>query len=132
MFKAFAAIMPDSGERTFRGRLRRFSRLLSQPKENAYFSLLDRCPMSLRDKLFSPRLREFVNNDYPLPFAEFEKALTARDFTERCSELDIHTYLPGDVLTKVDIASMACSLEVRSPFLDHELVEFAATLPWDL
>ena len=53
------------------------------------------------------------------------------DFTEQCSELDIHTYLPGDVLTKVDIARMACALEVRSPFLDHELVEFAAALPWD-
>ena len=131
MYKALAAILPDSGERTFCGRLRRFSRLLSQPKENAYFSLLDRCPASVHNSLFGPRLHDFVNNDCAFLFAEFEKALTATDFTERCSELDIHTYMPGDVLTKVDIASMACALEVRSPFLDHELVEFAATLPWD-
>jgi asparagine synthase (glutamine-hydrolysing) len=42
---------------------------------------------------------------------------------------DIHTYLPDDLLVKVDIATMAHGLEGRSPFLDHELMEFAASLP---
>ena len=42
---------------------------------------------------------------------------------------DQMTYLPNDLLVKVDIASMANSLEARSPFLDHNLIEFAATLP---
>ena len=53
---------------------------------------------------------------------------------ERANTLDFETYLPGDLLTKVDIASMACSLECRAPFLDHELAEFAASLPleWKL
>ena len=44
-------------------------------------------------------------------------------------ETDVNTYLPGDLLVKIDIASMAYSLEARSPFLDHELMEFAAALP---
>jgi asparagine synthase (glutamine-hydrolysing) len=53
---------------------------------------------------------------------------------ERAITTDFCSYLPYDLLTKVDIASMACSLECRSPFLDHEVVEFAQSLPieWKL
>ncbi len=47
----------------------------------------------------------------------------------RMMVLDQSHYLPGDVLWKVDSASMACGLEVRSPFLDHRIVEFANNLP---
>jgi asparagine synthase (glutamine-hydrolysing) len=49
--------------------------------------------------------------------------------TEQMMELDVATYLPGDILCKVDRAGMATSLETRAPLLDHELYEFAWSLP---
>jgi asparagine synthase (glutamine-hydrolysing) len=51
---------------------------------------------------------------------------------DRYLELDTRTYLPGDLLVKVDRMSMAHALEVRSPMLDHRLHEFAASLRGDL
>lgn len=51
------------------------------------------------------------------------------DAVDRLMDADVQTYLPGDLLVKMDRATMAHSLEARSPFLDHELMEFAASLP---
>ena len=62
-------------------------------------------------------------------FDSLQWELSSNDAIEKFAELDIHTYLPNDILPKVDTASMASSLEVRSPFLDRAVVEFAAALP---
>ena len=83
----------------------------------------------MKRKLFGERLQEVVHRDSCEVFARWEAELTAVNREERCSELDIHTYLPGDILPKVDTASMSCGLEVRSPFFDRDVVKFAASLP---
>ena len=48
---------------------------------------------------------------------------------QRTTCVDVETYLPCDILTKVDVASMAYGLEARSPFMDHHVVELAAQMP---
>jgi asparagine synthase (glutamine-hydrolysing) len=65
-------------------------------------------------------------------FAPLERILEGARFDEPLSEmlyLDFRMYLEDNLLVKIDRASMACSLELRTPFLDHRLVEFAAGLP---
>jgi asparagine synthase (glutamine-hydrolysing) len=57
---------------------------------------------------------------------------TAAGVLDHMLEVDSLTFLPDDLLAKVDIATMACSLEGRSPLLDHELMQFAASLPESL
>jgi asparagine synthase (glutamine-hydrolysing) len=65
--------------------------------------------------------------------AYLEEALRAgpSDPLDRLLRADLHTYLPEDLLVKMDRATMANSLEARAPLLDHKVVEFAASLPSD-
>ena len=129
LLKAVGAFCPDGGERSFSGRLRRFLRIMGTAPDQRYFTLLNRCGTPLKESLFGEKLRAAANRNSAELFDTLRWELTSANRIERLSELDLHTYLPGDILAKVDIASMAFSLEVRSPFLDREVVEFAARLP---
>jgi len=62
-------------------------------------------------------------------FQDYYRAAGAEDHLSRIQYLDIKTYLCEDILTKVDRASMAHSLEVRCPLLDHKLMELVASMP---
>jgi len=65
-------------------------------------------------------------------FARLAARSGAPDYVTALQYIDVYTYLPGDILTKVDLTSMAVSLESRVPLLDHKLMEFVATIPSSL
>ena len=96
----------------------------------AYASYLDRLD---RDELYSPEFRERVGESTAARFVtEAWEQASGDSALERMLEVDVRTYLPGDLLVKMDVATMAHSLEARSPLLDHHLMQFAASLPPEL
>ena len=73
---------------------------------------------------------EFVRHVSALPRVDLAQPDSVpRDPLDQALAMDIAHYLPDDLLTKMDIATMACSLEARAPLLDYHLVEWAARLP---
>jgi asparagine synthase (glutamine-hydrolysing) len=83
-----------------------------------------------RTELLDPDFRATIDPDRaPSVIATPWRKASGSSMLDRLLEVDVNTYLPGDLLVKVDIASMAFSLEARSPFLDPEVMEFAASLP---
>ncbi len=111
-------------------RSRRFLEGMTELPERRYARWL--CPFSdgQPEDLLSPEFRAAVGEDDPLEvlLAAYRES-DAPDLVDATLGVDAALYLPADLLVKVDIASMAHALEARSPFLDHEFMEFAATIP---
>lgn len=125
------SFIPDSADlKNKRRRLRRFLENVSMPFYPRYCRWVCMIDDNIKNSLYSENFKKQLTNgnladwlrDYPnLP--------DDMELIDRLMAIDIKTNLANDLLVKMDIASMANSLETRSPFLDQEVMQFAAMLP---
>jgi asparagine synthase (glutamine-hydrolysing) len=106
---------------------------LARDAAEAYFESISPIPEGVRRHLFSPTLRRELQGYRAIEvLRRYMDQAQTDDCLSQIQYADLKTYLPGDILTKVDRASMATALEVRVPLLDHDLVQWLATLPSSL
>lgn len=116
-----------------RSRLRNIGRLvelLGQPAPRRYARLMSYFTPEQRADVYSDALRaELAGVDSYQLIDDAILDSRADSYVGAVMDADVNTYLPNDLLVKVDITTMANSLEARSPFLDHHLMEWAAGIP---
>ena len=103
---------------------------MARSSVEAYFHSMSLIREPLRSTMYSPTFKAQLGGYSAREvFDHHARRAQTDDPLALIQYIDQHTYLVGDINTKVDRASMAHSLEVREPLMDHELVEWAATLP---
>lgn len=107
--------------------------LSGKPRARIFSCLKLIAPLTQIKSLLNEDFREMVREiDAIGHLVEFYERLNRGDTINTMLAVDRKTFLPDDLLFKIDIATMSHGLEARSPFLDHHLVEFAAALPGHL
>jgi len=134
VIKETVNLIPTSPTR--RSMARSVKRLLdgvSRPRVDRYTHWVSVFNDEAKKPLYSDFFREQTLQADPTGLlGEWFKRANGIGIVDAMLLTDQMTYLPNDLLVKVDIATMAVSLEARSPFLDHHVIEFAASLPQNL
>lgn len=131
LIPSIARLLPDSSDRPvgqslFNG----IKRLQQLPEIDARASILrwgSYFSPRQRAALWKPEFQFKTNNAQALLAEKFDSIVGS--FLDKTLYTDLHSYLPGDLLVKADRMAMAASIEARSPFLDHKVVEWSARLP---
>jgi asparagine synthase (glutamine-hydrolysing) len=124
-------LLPSSETKRSRVRdVKRFVEAASLPKVERYLRWISVFDTQAKQDLTTEKFRQETQTNSAAAIIDpwFARA-NGSGIVDAALLADIMTYLPNDLLVKVDIATMANSLEARSPFLDHHVIEFAASLP---
>jgi asparagine synthase (glutamine-hydrolysing) len=149
--RALSRVIPDSIDpKSLARRARRFLAVASQPMAERYPRWLKTFQDEAKTRLYGPEFIDLLKghgDELLSAVAEVMKCGASSSLAlgdgatptqlplhpiDAAMAVDVASYLPYDLLVKVDVASMANSLEARSPFLDHEAMEFAARLPVEI
>lgn len=129
--RALRKLLPkDTESKSKLNRAHRFLKVAMMPEADRYAHWIGYFGESSKRSMYRPDFLQRVAVREPLDW--YDRIVGAQpgiSAVERANLADYHGYLPYDLLVKVDIATMANSLEARSPLLDHKLLEFAAQLP---
>jgi len=131
VLEGLLTVLPDSVDPKNRWRrLRRFLAVAGKDPLARYRSWLGIFPAPLLERLYDPEFGGAVaDNQQDDPLEEAFREADGLDPIDQAIALDTAFYLPNDLMVKMDIVSMANSLEVRSPLLDYRLLEYCASLP---
>ncbi len=121
--------LPRGESKSARHRLYRFAAALPAGGARRYLAWVNIFPPAELLRAYRPEFAQRLDFDEPLRWFERLHDGFGGSAPERANLADFQSYLPYDLLTKVDIASMAHGLECRCPLLDPEVVEFALSLP---
>jgi asparagine synthase (glutamine-hydrolysing) len=130
---AGAQRLPPHSSIRLLSRAQRFAAVLAQPREQRYAQWMMHFRGPLKAEIMTPAFAQAAAAGDPTGWlTSWYERSDAPDFIDATLDVDVNSYLPEDLLVKVDIASMAYGLEARAPFLDHEFMEFVASLPSSL
>lgn len=117
----------------FLEKLNRFAKTLSQENSKRYLSYICYFTNKMKGELYATDFKNRVlgKDSFNILKSKFNESFTSNRL-DQALYVDINSYLPDDLLAKVDIASMMVALEGRSPFLDHEMMELTAKIPAEL
>lgn len=128
--RAIGLLPSDELKRSRIRDLKRFVKAAELPKTDRYFRWVTAFERDFKAGMYTPTFAaEIENTDARQTLDQWFSRANGSGILDASLLTDQMTYLPNDLLVKVDIATMANSLEARSPFLDHKVIEFAASLP---
>jgi asparagine synthase (glutamine-hydrolysing) len=106
---------------------------LSQEPDQGFYLTNSFCSDLIWNQLVKPDFKKELNGYHPSTLSkDYYHQCDGPDHLSKILYTDVKTYLPGDILVKVDRMSMANSLEVRAPILDYRVMEYAASIPSNL